>query len=390
MIFLRGATLIVGLALLLATAHLTITKTTGYHDAHAGLVLAIAAGVGVGAWTLGASWGQGRIFLAVLTFLAMVSGELFGLAQTGDRIAAERERQQGPTRLQTDAHNRAAQRVAQAQAALAAVPATSTRLQAAIAAQAAADAAVVAKSAEQGCAKNCRLLLEQQVVAVHAEVAAARAEVDNGRTVAERELADARAALMDAPRPEVSGTPLADRLGIDPATLDMMIAGFGTFGANGLAACLIAFAAHGRRRYYVAATASAQETEQFLTQAASNREPPSEEADHFARNTFRPDPNGWIALTKIREAYHRWCAGQNFDPLPDHEIGKELNALFTRVGLVRTNTAAGGGIRGIAWKIPRLIASNERRNLTYAQLVSRLAESGVKEDEHNLRNNGEV
>lgn len=28
----------------------------------------------------------------------------------------------------------------------------------------------------------------------------------------------------------------------------------------------------------------------------------------------------------------------------------------------------------------------KRRNLTYAQLVSRLAEIGTKEDEHNLRN----
>jgi len=28
----------------------------------------------------------------------------------------------------------------------------------------------------------------------------------------------------------------------------------------------------------------------------------------------------------------------------------------------------------------------KRRNLTYAQLVSRLAEIGIKEDEHNLRN----
>lgn len=33
-----------------------------------------------------------------------------------------------------------------------------------------------------------------------------------------------------------------------------------------------------------------------------------------------------------------------------------------------------------------LKAELKRRNMTYAHLVSRLAETGVKEDEHNLRN----
>lgn len=33
-----------------------------------------------------------------------------------------------------------------------------------------------------------------------------------------------------------------------------------------------------------------------------------------------------------------------------------------------------------------LKAELKRRNMTYAALVSRLAETGVKEDEHNLRN----
>lgn len=33
-----------------------------------------------------------------------------------------------------------------------------------------------------------------------------------------------------------------------------------------------------------------------------------------------------------------------------------------------------------------LKAELKRRNMTYANLVSRLAEMGVKEDEHNLRN----
>jgi len=33
-----------------------------------------------------------------------------------------------------------------------------------------------------------------------------------------------------------------------------------------------------------------------------------------------------------------------------------------------------------------LKAELKRRNMTYANLVSRLAEAGVKEDEHNLRN----
>src|SRR5690349_1840629 len=116
---------IVGVGILVATAHLTISKTSGYRDAHAALVLAIAAGVGIGSLSLGHAWSDRRWLLAILLGGAMISGELFGLLQTGDRITAEREARQAPAREKMEAHVKAAKRVDELRAALAALPTTS-------------------------------------------------------------------------------------------------------------------------------------------------------------------------------------------------------------------------------------------------------------------------
>lgn len=322
----------VGATLLAATAHVTITQTTGYADAHAALILAIAGGVGVGAWSLGHCWNEGRYFLATVTLLAMLSGELFGLVQTGDRIAAHREKQQAPLRTQLAAHTAALDRVAAAGAELEAFPNTTPRLNAAIDKKNAADAAVLAKSAERGCASNCRALLEQQVETAQTEVDAARAAMQRDRARLERELEAARHALADTPAPKASGTPLADRLGLPAATLDLITAGLGAVGANGLAACLIAFAAHRRRGGHAAPRIAAKE------------------ADDFAKAMFQPAPNGRVLLRDVRAAYHSWCAQEKREPLPDVEIAAALNALFSKCGLYREGNGSKAQIAGIGWR----------------------------------------
>ena len=129
---------------------------------------------------------------------------------------------------------------------MASIPTTSARLEAALSAKAVADAAVVEKSAEHGCAANCRALLQAQVDAAAAEVAGARQELAAKHAAAENELVEARTALAEAKEPP-SATPLADRLGLPAWILDLLTAGLGSMAANGLGCGLIAFAAHGRR-----------------------------------------------------------------------------------------------------------------------------------------------
>jgi hypothetical protein len=350
----------VGLGLLLATAHLTITKTTGYTDAHAVLVLAIAAGVGIGAWTLGAAWGERRKSLAVLTAVAMISGELFGLAQTGDRIAAERERSQAPARAQMAAHQQAADRLATAMAALEALPATSPRLTEALERKAAADSAVLEKSDKRGCASNCRKLLEQQVSTAQSEIVAARSEIIAKRAAAEREVAAARAALEVAPLPKLSGTPLADRLGIDPAKLDMIVAALGAVGANGLAVCLIAFGAHGRHRVEIVKPEARVHDKPTLAnhgigQGRAGRAPltapqrdPRQHAAEFSVRCLKPAPSEALPLSHMDARYRTWCAENGHPRLAPTDLAREMWELFGECGIAVENVNGELVARGVA------------------------------------------
>jgi hypothetical protein len=243
---LRVSAFVVGIALLGATAHVTIHHTGGYGSAHAALTLAIAAGVGVGALCIGAAWAAQRIGLATWLVLAICAGEAFGFLSTAERLVVAREALQAPLRVAQEAFTRARARVAEATQALAALPGTSPRLDAALAAKTAADAAAVAKSAERGCAENCRRLLQAQVDASALEVDAARAEVDAIRKRFQGDLVDAHVGLTRLQVP-ISATPLADRLGLPAWFLDLLTAGLGSIAANGLACGLIAFAAHDQR-----------------------------------------------------------------------------------------------------------------------------------------------
>jgi len=243
---LRGITFLVGLALLAATAHVTISATCGYTGPQAILIIAIALGVGVGALAIGSAWSAGRTILAFWLMAAILAGEAFGFMMTAERLITGRETQQAPLRDAEITRAKAAQRVANAESALAAVPTTSRRLEKALVAKAVADAAVIEKSAQRGCATNCRALLQDQVDNAQAEVNAARAEIGKSRITAERELETARAALTAIKAP-ASATPLADRVGLPAWAIDLITAALGSMAANGLGCGLIAFAAHGRR-----------------------------------------------------------------------------------------------------------------------------------------------
>ena len=170
-------------------------------------------------------------------------GEAFGLLQTSERLIAARERAQAPTRAVLATRARAATDVEAARTALAALPTRSARLSAA-------DKAVLEKSALRGCASNCRKLLEAQVSDANAEVAAALAAHDRHRQRLERTLADPRTVFSKI-KPPPSATGLADRLGLQPWALDILVASFGSTAANGLGCLLLVFGAHRpKRRQY--------------------------------------------------------------------------------------------------------------------------------------------
>lgn len=321
---LRAVAFIVGLALLAATAHVTIAHSGGYGTPHSVLTFAIAAGVGVGALCIGAAWAVRRKGVARWLVAAILAGEAFGFLMTAERLVTGRDALQAPLRAAQEAFDKARLRVEDAATAVSRAPAISPRLSAAEIAKAAADAAVVAKSAERGCAENCRKLLQAQVDAAALKVEQARAEIARERQRSEGELASARAAL-DRIKPPASASPLADRIGIPAWLLDLLTAALGSMAANGLACGLIAFAAHRR-------------SDDLIEVAEIVVEPPpvarpAEHAAQFAVEALQPAKGKRLDLTKVHTAYQAWCASKGVQPLGANQIGGALAQLFDDAGI---------------------------------------------------------
>lgn len=312
-----------GLALLGATAHVTVLATGGYGDPHAVLVLAIAGGVGVGGLAVGAAWGEGRAMLAIIIVTMIAAGEAFGLLQTGERLIASREAKQAPAREAVRARQEAADRVQTAEEALAGLPETSSRLAVAIEAKRAVDATVAARASERGCAAHCRALLEQQVSAAEAEVVAARQEIADRRQAAERTLSEARAIYASAPKLP-SATGLADRVGVPPWALDLVMAGLGSLAANGLGCALLAFGAHGGRR----------RPETIGTYEVSLPvQRPVGEVKAFCVDCMHPGTGQSFGLPEAYRFYRAWCAAQGRAPLEPGDFADGLAELVKRLGV---------------------------------------------------------
>jgi hypothetical protein len=338
---LRAAATLVALALLGAAAHAIISHTEGYGSPHALMTLALAAGIAVGALSIGAAWRQRRRALAIVLGFGLVCGELFGLLSTAERLIAQRENAQAPVREAIAQREAARHEVAGREAALIAAR-ESPRLASAEAAKRAADRAAIDKAAERGCATNCRALLEQQVIDAAREVREARGEVAEREAAALAALAGARARLA-ALRVPPSPTPLADRLGLPGWTLDVLVASLGSIAANGLAAALLAFAGHSSGTPHRAPSASApaatsapRETVDAHPIAAQVKLPVANVREHaalFGLECLEPAPDRHAPLGEIRQIYAGWCEAKGVAALPDAEIGGALADLFSAAGL---------------------------------------------------------
>lgn len=341
MMALRRAAFGIGLAVLAATAHVTIAYNGGYTAPGAILTMAIALGVAVAAVAIGAAWSCGSRFVAGWLLLAILAGEAFGFLMTAERLVAARERAEAPLRTAQQHRAEKAERVKGAEAAIASLPGTSQRLEAALEAKQAADTAILEKSATPGCAQNCRLLLQGQVDTTLTEINAARAEIESTRSKAENELRDARAELADD-KGEVSAAPLADRTGIPAWVLDLIAAGLGSIAANGLGVGLIAFAAHGRRAEQLQLTPAHAEllpgdTTRTLPRPGGERRKRvvriSEHAAQFAVESLAPATDDGVDLLEIHRAYDGWCNSKGVEPLSAAKIGSALAKLFEGTGI---------------------------------------------------------
>jgi hypothetical protein len=179
------------------------------------------------------------------------------------------------------------------------------------AAKAKIDSEAMAKSAEKGCKENCRAILETQVNAATAAVETAKSDV-------QREIAAARVNLAQKPLPG-SASPLADRLGWPAWLLDLVIAGLASLSCNGLAMCLLAFAAHYPDTRIKTAPAGIV-TAPLLQSVENYAVTEKPRADHVAVAKFMLKclpraKGGEVEARTIYERFCQWCETQDIAPL---------------------------------------------------------------------------
>ena len=313
---LKAGSIIVGLGILAASAHVNIAFTGGYGTPHAILTIAVSSGLGIGALALGTAWREGRRALALLLCGTLIAGEAFALLSTAERLVKHREDAQSPLRSVEEKRTKAHERVVSAEADLA-TASSSPRLVRAEEAKAASDTAVITKAAERGCATHCRALLEQQVAAAEREMASARAEGEAMQGKATAALVAARANLSTL-EPATTATPLADRLGVHGWLLDLIAAALGSVAANGLAACLIAFGGHTGAPKII--------TIEKPTLRASGR------VDAFAADVLFHREGGRLTLGTVYLAYRHWCDRTGHEPLAPGEFTDCFAELIMKLG----------------------------------------------------------
>ena len=239
----------VGLALAAAMANANVASAGGYGTTLSYVVLTMAAGIVIGSIVIGHSLAQKRILLAGFLCVGMFAGELYNFVSSADRVILSAENVQAPLKDALQRHDAALQALAEAQAEKPS-PASRDRLDAAERAKDNADKAAREQASLPGCRKNCADLLQAAVNSAAREVEAARIELGDHDRIEARRIADkvarAETALAAAPLP-ASATPFADRIGMSPSTFDLLKAALLAIGFNGIAAALIAFAAHGAK-----------------------------------------------------------------------------------------------------------------------------------------------
>ena len=108
-LLLRAIACLSGMAVLAATAHVTIANTGGYGTPQATLTITIAAAVCVAVICINMPWCSWK--LAQWLICAIIAGEIFGFISTGERLIAAREVLQAPLREATAKYDKARKRV---------------------------------------------------------------------------------------------------------------------------------------------------------------------------------------------------------------------------------------------------------------------------------------
>jgi hypothetical protein len=333
---------VAGVAVVAAATYANVMHAGGVDAKETPLIIALAALLIIGMAFAMVSWIEKRKAQALVLGLCLLCGEAYWALVNLDREVTDRDVRAYPIIEARKTRNEAVRRVTEAEAKVAAVPTTSSRLNTALGAKAAVDATVLTKSADLNCRVNCKELLQGQVRDAQREVDAARSELEAEKQSAEQAMKAAKAALEKLPDPP-SATALPDRLGIAPWLWDLILAGLRTAGIVG-GSLALGFAIHPRRQKTETSKLAAQEVAAARNERAQRLEvrpvpaithqmDARERREHvslFLHETIRPDVNGSLSLEALAARYSTWCKS---GALPSETLGEELRAIFHALDL---------------------------------------------------------
>jgi hypothetical protein len=265
-----------GVLLLGAVTYLQVSQSA---TQQAPVIIAFGVALAVGALSIGKAFSSAKM-LGILLVLCMSSGELYSLFVTAEKTIVSRDIVSAPL-----------------EAAAAIRSTASKRLQDALVSADKAKTAVTDSAALSGCRVQCSALLSAAV------------------TKADKEVVAARSALEALPVAARSVSPLADRLGVSGAFLDIMLASLFSFSTAALASVLIAFGGH------------------------TNSSAKLSDADHvgsFLLDTIAPSKGSAVSATQLESKYIAWTVQQSVKPLPYDNFKLALTSLLLTSGLIVT------------------------------------------------------
>lgn len=343
----RAFALIVGAGIIATITHSQVTAAGGYGTDRANVLVAAAAALLALSLLVSHCWSQRRRMLAVVMALALAGMEAHNVWTLLERGLAAREAVQ-VTAAETQqaastARTAAEKRLADATAALAAL--RSDRLDKAIAAQAEARRMASESSRAKDCKGGCIETGKAAIADAGREVDAAQGELATRRTVAEREVAEARRALQAMPLTVAapSGKAASNTFGIPAWLADAGASILFALPLNVASIALLMFAGHGAPAARVepvrreAITIDAEPAPQISQSRAVAVVPSTiSPADHgrlFYRDVIELRPRARASLYDVLDIYPAWCRANGVAQLPADEFEPQLAAAFEAAGL---------------------------------------------------------
>jgi hypothetical protein len=288
----------VGLGIFAAMTDAAVEHAGGYNTLEARLLMALGVGAAAAALLSGVAWRDGARGLAVLMLVGAIVAEAGNLQRTAERLAISREAQQAPARNAAERRAVLARHLKRARERVTEAERPTARLTAAIEREQQVAVTVAEKSAERGCASNCRKLLQAQVDAAAVEIQAARSEQDERVAAARANLKVAEAALAAVKIPPAPSA-LARWLDLPARYLDLGYAGAMSFAMLTLGLAMLHYAGRpGSGRDKDVTQTEAVGADARVTRLAG-AEPANDVTRHKRPQKLLPPPDPRAALEEI-------------------------------------------------------------------------------------------